>query len=532
MTTAARPPAGTVAAPAADRAAVRGMGPALPGLVGAAVMTLGWLPLGAAFLAPLGAALLFVGLARVDSGRSALRFGVAVQVARFAVGAHFLLALVRHSPLGLLLYPAAMLYIVPYGAFEGWGAWQLEKRARLPRPAAYIALVMLSEFVRTRGELSFPADLHAHGLAHVPSLVAIARWGGPLLVTLVLLAAGALLARAWARRAAPVRALVPAACAAALWIGPPLLVPPLPPDPVAAPATLRVGLVQPAVPLAEKLDRTRWPATWEKLRTLSAQAARDADLVVWPETARPGPLFWDEREPFRDPPMEDLSRQLGVPILYGCEIARVTGRRPVALYNAIALARPDGSPGAWYGKQRLLPFIEGLPFARLLGYDPARRAAAGRGSVLTLLGNFSPGPGPVVFDVGTARLGVLVCYESQYPNLARAARRAGADVLVVLTNDQWWGRWIFPEWHARLVATRAAELDVPVLRAANNGISCLVERDGRTVARTELDEVRTLAVTLRPAGKATTLYARCGDWPAGLAVLVMAGAWLAGRRRS
>ena len=84
------------------------------------------------------------------------------------------------------------------------------------------------------------------------------------------------------------------------------------------------------------------------------------------------------------------------------------------------------------------------------------------------------------------RIGVLICYEGMYPSLGRAYRAAGADALLVLTNDSWWGRSVFPAWHARMVSARARELDLPVLRAANSGVSSMTDRFGATRASTSM----------------------------------------------
>ena len=111
---------------------------------------------------------------------------------------------------------------------------------------------------------------------------------------------------------------------------------------------MRIALVQPSRTIEEKHDRDLRPATWERLKRLTREAARDADLVVWPETARPDPLIWRSGTPFSDHRMEILARRVGVPILYGCEIARVGEGRVEAFYNGAAIAYPDGRPGDWY----------------------------------------------------------------------------------------------------------------------------------------------------------------------------------------
>jgi apolipoprotein N-acyltransferase len=157
--------------------------------------------------------------------------------------------------------------------------------------------------------------------------------------------------------------------------------------------------------------------------------------------------------------------------------------------------------------------VEAVPFARLVGFDPRQRARSGPNrSVLSLLGNFTPGPKPTVFTIGRARLGVLICYEGFYPGLVRDYELAGANALAVLTNDSWWGWSAFASWHARMIAARAREYALPVIRAANGGVSSTSDQRGRIGARSGVSERRVLKVPLAPATGEPTVYARFGDW--------------------
>lgn len=142
-----------------------------------------------------------------------------------------------------------------------------------------------------------------------------------------------------------------------------------------------------------------------------------------------------------------------------------------------------------------------------------------------MLGNFSSGPGPTLFQVKQARIGVLICYESFYPRLVRAYSLKGANVLAVLTNDIWWGHSAFTAWHARMASSRAREGGLPVVRAANSGISSLTDAQGRLVARTGFNEVRTLEVELTPRNGTPTFYAHYGDWILWLALILPLLSW-------
>jgi apolipoprotein N-acyltransferase len=469
-----------------------------------------WLPFGMAPALPLALVLALRGLRLVRNTRDAVLFGLVLGAARHAVGGHYIFSLVTYSPLAFVIGLLDIVYILPFAVVEACGALWIERRTGVPRTVTFPMLYCVLEWTRTLGDLSVPSDLFVHGFGGYTGWLSWTAWTGPYFLSLLAFGVAALVDLAIETRQRRGRAWALVAAAAVLWVAPPLT------DLAAssrdsATQPFRVGIVQPSFRVEEKLNREEWPRLNRVLTNLTRKAAEGVDLVVWPESGRPGAVIWKEGEPFSDPQMEDLARQVGVPILYGCEIARVTADRQLkGLYNAAALARADGTPGDWYGKQQLLPFVEGVPFAKLIGWDPSK-AKRPKGSYLTLLGNFYPGPKPTVFTVGEARIGVLICYEGLYPQLARQYRLAGANVLCAMTNDAWWGRTIFPKWHARTVSARAREVDLPVIRAANSGVSSVLDSSGRVLAQTGLFEVTTFQMDLHPSSAGPTFYARTGD---------------------
>jgi apolipoprotein N-acyltransferase len=462
-------------------------------------------------------------------------FGLAFGAARYAVAAHFLLALCRYSaPLGIAVYLLSILYILPSAVVEAWGAFVLERRCGLPRSLGFALLYPLTEWVRTFGDLSFPADDLAHAFGRQPAWLALAPWTGPFGVTLLVLATAALLDAAVERRGRQWQAVAIALAGLALWLVPPAASLFLDRGESGRESVLRIGIVQPAVDVREKLDRRRWPATWARLTEMTLSAARGADLVLWPETARPGRVIWTEPDTFHDVRMEELATRAGVPILYGCEIARVLKTGEIELYNGAALARPGGGASDWYGKQRLLPLVEGIPLAGWIGMEPSKRVRSHEPSELSLLGNFTPGPRSTVFEVGPARIGVLICFEGMYAALARRYRVDGVNLLCVLTNDAWWGRSAFAPWHARMISARARECDLPVVRAANDGVSSSTDRRGVMGDATRLDETAILRTEVRIGSGAPTFYARHGNLVIGAELAFLAAVVLraVGRRRT
>lgn len=486
----------------------------LLGAAGAAVFGLAWLPTGLASLTPVGFFLMLRGLALLDSPRDALRFGLVVGLVRYGVMAHFLLVLGTFSPWAVLFYPATILYILPQAALESWGAVWLERRFCVSRTLAFPSIWIVLEKLRTLTDLSLPADLTAHGLGAAPAWLLPSRWLGPFGVTATAFAVAWIADRAWRLRHRRALAVGGLAIASLVWALPPMLGAPVRPIPSEASAGIRIGIVQPFASAEDKLRRERWPAGWERIEAASARVARGVDLVIWPETARPGPLLWKDGDRPRDPEVARIAETIGVPILYGADIARFENGHPVAIYNSAVLVRPGDDRVEWYGKQRLLPFVEGVPFADHVGVDPSRRRATGtRKSAIAFLGNFRPGPELTIFEVGSARIGALICYEGMYPQFARAYRNRGANLLVLLTNDAWWGRSTFGPWHAAMLASRAVEVDLPIVRAANSGISELVLPSGEVPSRTELLGNDDLTVEAFPARGEGTPYSRWGDGP-------------------
>lgn len=496
-----------------------------------ALIALCWLPTGLAPLLPLSLLGMMRALRRCETGKDAIVLGLVFGALRYAVASHFLLALLRYSLLAVPFYLMAIAFILPLAVVESRGALALERRLGVPRSIGFGILYVACEKLRTLTDLSFPADLLAHSYGTDPAFLGWAPMLGPHGVTATLFAIAVLLDLAVENRPRRSVAAGWATAAVALWIGPVLTTMAMPSAPQEHMAPLRVAVVQPDTPLEEKLDPARRGILFERLRSMTIEAARGSDLVLWPETARPGfTLIRNGRA--EDPDVAALAREVHVPILFGTTLAEVDGRTVRALYNGAALALPDGTIADWYGKQQLLPFVEGVPFASFFGLDPKRRASEGpRRSALGMLGNFSRGPRPTLFQVGGAKIGVLICYEGMYPELARTYELAGANALVVLTNDAWWGRSAFAPWHAHMIASRVRELELPVVRAANSGVSSETDDMGRYGASTAIGESVILRTTLVPVSAETTFYARHGDWVVVVLLLVPAFALAAKSRR-
>jgi apolipoprotein N-acyltransferase len=215
-----------------------------------------------------------------------------------------------------------------------------------------------------------------------------------------------------------------------------------------------------------------------------AAARLGADLIVWPEAAaafffqptEQYPAAFADDAPYRQRLLQ-LAADTGNPILFGAPaLATEDGR--LGFYNRAYLVSGGGAITAWYDKMQLVPFGEYVPLRSVLGYF-VNRVVAGFGDMFA-------GRQQTIFDLKGARLGVLICYESIFPNLARTAVNRGADILVNITNDAWYGESSAPYQLLAMAAMRAVETKVPMVRVANTGISAVIGPSGQITARTPL----------------------------------------------
>ena len=264
--------------------------------------------------------------------------------------------------------------------------------------------------------------------------------------------------------------------------------------------TLHVGIAQGNVAQDRKWDPDYQETTIARYEQLTRRLAEDGvDLVVWPEAAVP--FFFQSDVTYRGR-LLDLSQKTKTPILFGSPAFRPRGGA-VTLFNRTYLLSPQATVIDHYDKMILTPFGEYVPFQDGLFFFVQKMVEG--------IGDFAPGSRPTVFTLPFGTFSVLVCYEGVFPELARDFVRRGAALLVNVTNDAWFGETSAPYQHLVMEAMRAVENRVPLVRAANTGISAIVDIDGRITARTELSETAHLAGRLAWP-RVTTVYTRYGDW--------------------
>lgn len=277
---------------------------------------------------------------------------------------------------------------------------------------------------------------------------------------------------------------------------------------------IMLGVVQTSMEQDHRWDPDFREEIMTRLWSLTRESARKgARMVIWPETSVPYPFFLDT-EPLRQR-ASMLAQENQIYLLTG-SIER--GSQPNTTRNVATLIDPAGNFGLSSDKIRLVPFGEYLPLPGFMRdwpvFDRVMRYLPGDKQVLF--------PQPVPF-------GVLICYESMVPQEPLHKVELGAGLLVVITNDAWFGKSSAAMHHFEMAIMRAVEMRRPVVQCGNNGISGFVLPSGQVVAESKLDEVLELTHEVVPETY-RTLYSRTGDLVAYLALAVVL-AMLALQRR-
>ena len=545
--------------------------PVAPLVLGAVVLAFAFPPFHLVIPSFVGLVPLAVWLARLPEGpegrREALRGGFLTGLIFFSLLLYWLVvALIFYTPLAVLAFLLPVLILSGFLAAGALGVHQSVRRLGLPvwlvLPIFWTALEWLRAHL---GDVSFPWMQLGDSLTGWPRLIGAADLVGARGLSFWLALVNGLLAEAVLRRrpaalerwlpgspaeagdgaagrrpawrpavAALVAVVVPVAYSLQRW------------DALETSTAARVAVVQPNIPEDLKLSPgSAIDSTVTSVATLAREelpsAAGSVDVVLLPEATfatavdaipslahggRPDIKRW----------ISGLAGRMGAPVLYGATGIRDRGGTGFDHFNAMFLRSAEGRRVGWYAKRRLVPVIERVPFVPPSWF---------RGWFAEVFGPYfggqTPGPAPELLPAGDARFGVLVCYESIFTGLARGWRRQGADFLVNATNDAWYGREE-PAWsrtsalwqHPAHLVMRAVENRVGIARAANTGISGVVDPRGRYAHRTGLFEAAAFAAPVLTT-PGTTVYARVGDVAGWLAALAAAGVAIASgwtRRRA
>jgi apolipoprotein N-acyltransferase len=303
--------------------------------------------------------------------------------------------------------------------------------------------------------------------------------------------------------------------------------------------TITVGMIQANVDPWEKWTQNGYNSL-ERYLDMTAMLAdtagnRKPDLVLWPETAVPYDLHSEMNRPLLQSVRERLGKS-NVSVLTGmpyflfyknsssappsAKRRKYTGERYDA-FNAAVLIQPGEDELPWYGKMKMVPLAERVPYADLFAFMDFLQLGVG-------IGGWQIGPKQTIFTekrTGT-RFCTLICYESVYPGFVASFVRAGAEFISIITIDSWWDHMSGAFQHERFAVFRAVENRRWVARCAVGGISCYIDPYGRIYDATELFTTRVLNRTI---GRSTALtyYAEHGDL-LGQVCLWISGLFLAG----
>jgi apolipoprotein N-acyltransferase len=415
-----------------------------------------------------------------------------------------------------LLVPATVVLVLYLAVYPGLFFLSLRWIGRGRKLFAVLlapALWALVERLRGSGEFGFPWGSIGYSLVHNPAMMQSASYVGvlglgALVVFVNMLLAGARLARSAVGRMAFLAAGI--GVFALNFYGGKLAIERF--DGRKPGERRVVALAQPNVDLAIKWKPEYADSLFNQILRMTREAAAfDPGLIVFPETAAPV-YMRHSREHTKM--MSALARDLETSVFIGFLDARYDGPGgALNLYNSSGLFLPDGST-LQYDKIHLLPFGEAIPYAwkfRVLQHIDFGQA------------NFLPGPDRLPLASPVGDLAPLVCFESTFSDLPRRAVLRGADLLVNITNDGWFGNTPGPYQHSDMAILRAVENRRFLARSGNTGVTMIVDPVGRVTRRLAMDREGILAGDIHAVG-GTAFYTRQGDRPviiASLAILVI-----------
>jgi apolipoprotein N-acyltransferase len=370
------------------------------------------------------------------------------------------------------------------------------RRALLVAPLLWVAIEMARTYI-----LAVPWDLLGTVQVDNIPMTRIATVTGVYGLSFEIMLVNSAFAAAFLARQQRRRMMLAAALFAALVLQAGRLFQPPP-----LPATETARLVQENVPILHDWTAEYFQNTLNELSELSVPKPEQIlgvpppSLIVWPEAPAP---FYVVDPRFRTAVTGIAQRARAYVVASSLGLKGVAqAETPQQLFNSAALIAPNGEWVARYDKIHLVPFGEYVPFKSLFFFAE---------KLTREVGDFVPGAERTVFNLGDYRVGVFICYESIFPNEVRQFSARGAQVLVNVSNDGWFGETGAPEQHLNQARMRAIENNRWLLRSTNTGITSAIDPLGRVVARARRNVRTTLDAPFSIVSQ-TTFYARHGDW--------------------
>jgi apolipoprotein N-acyltransferase len=399
----------------------------------------------------------------------------------------------------LLIIVHALYYAITSGLLAA-----VTKRYGTPGLILFPFVWVAVEYFRSLTQASFPwLNLSYTQAGNLP-IVQLAELGGDTVVSFFIVAMGSLFYLGYRSLRKPSRVIMIFASAflvysaVYLWGASRMQT---------APADFPVAALQGNIPNEQKWRQGSIESNLETYASLSEQAKSDsAQFVLWPETAVPSYLIYD---PAYVSWIESIAGKLNIDILTGALQLVRTDDAKKHYYNSAFFFTPQGMDRVPYNKHCLVPFGEHMPYAEKIDLLMKFREFVKTKWGLDI-SDFEPGDSIRTFKTNGREFGVLICFEVIYPDFVRAMVNSGAEFLAVITNDDWFGKTAGPYQHAAIPIFRAVENRIWILRAANTGISEIVDPYGRIVAQTKLGE-RAALVGKIGSQAGITLFQRHGS---------------------
>jgi apolipoprotein N-acyltransferase len=478
-----------------------------------AITAFGQAPYELAFLLVLGlSAVVWLAQSRVTSWQAALT-GWAFGTGYFAhalqwIVSPFLVDAARHgwmAPFALIFLAAGLAL---FWGLAFWVARRLHPTSLWPLVLTWPAVELLRAYVFTGFPWAMPAQAMVN--THSGQLLALV---GPYGLNLIVIALAVLIGRS--NRGSGTRSAVEAVLGAGLAVA--ILFPFYAPEAALSDKVIR--LIQPNAAQRDKWDPDQVPVFFDRQLRYTAALPEGGgpppDLVLWSETAIPWVLD------LADGALMEIAEAAGdATVALG-----VQRRDPGAYFNSMVVLGQGGAVAQIYDKHHLVPFGEYMPFSDLMArigiFGLAQRARGG----------YASGVGPKLLDFGPlGRALPLICYEAVFAHDVNAAPER-PDFLVQITNDAWFGKGAGPRQHLAQARMRAIEQGLPLARAANTGISAMIDPKGRVLASLPLNMAGFVDASL-PKPLAPTFYSRTGDWPFAFVLLLgLAATAFRARRR-
>lgn len=284
--------------------------------------------------------------------------------------------------------------------------------------------------------------------------------------------------------------------------------------------SFKISVIQGNIPQELKWAYGSQPFILDRYIQLTEEAAKEGpQVIIWPEASNPG-LLGDEQDEWIRQAVFSLAKKTGIPLLFGSAL-----REREKYFNSAILIDAQGKLARRYDKLHLVPFGEYIPLKTLFPFLEA----------VVPIGDFTVGGEYILFKLPVASgqlletthlspvtghrslvtFSVLICFEDTIPELSRNFVKKGADFLVNITNDAWFGRTVAPYQHLSASVFRAIENRIPVIRSANTGVSCFIHPSGSVDAKVSengndifISGVKTETIVL---DKRKSLYQAIGD---------------------